>query len=146
MDKQYAPRDMEYLDSIGGYYSKHVTAMGTEGLTSKSDIAAELAHRDAEIDFLQKRIKELDLYFGQLLVTAQAAVIECEHGKGANVAMEWIFNFLAPRGEQPNSEEKDAGAFHKPRAEDIWQQLEDCYCFFLARRDAKKSQEFSPQH
>ena len=146
MDKQYAPRDVEYLDSIGGYYSKHVTAMTTEGLTSKSDIAAELAHRDAEIDFLQKRIKELDLYFGQLLVTAQAAVIECEHGKGADVAMEWIFNHLAQRGDLANDDETDAQAYFEVKSEHIWQQLEECYSFFLTRRDAKKSQEFSPQH
>ncbi|WAX14066.1 hypothetical protein ECO71P1_00003 [Escherichia phage ECO71P1] len=53
-DKQYAvgQRDIEQLDE-GGYYTRHIYAMTHEGLYSKSDIAAELAHRDLQIDMLR---------------------------------------------------------------------------------------------
>lgn len=56
---QYKQRDLEQLDKQGGYYSRHVEAMTTEGLFSKSAIAAELAVRDAEIDRLHKHIDDL---------------------------------------------------------------------------------------
>lgn len=53
-DKQYAvgQRDIEQLDE-GGYYTRHIYAMTHEGLCSKSDIAAELAHRDLQIDLMK---------------------------------------------------------------------------------------------
>lgn len=46
--KQYAqrPTDEPGLDEL---YSKHVSAMTSEGLHSKTDIAAELAWRDMKI-------------------------------------------------------------------------------------------------
>lgn len=49
-DKNYADRDHM---ALGDYYTRHVSAMTGEGLHSKSAIAAELAHRDAEIDRLR---------------------------------------------------------------------------------------------
>jgi hypothetical protein len=39
---------------LGGYYQRHVSAMTVEGLHEKSDIAAELAFRDWQIDELKK--------------------------------------------------------------------------------------------
>lgn len=42
----YTERDIE---NQGQAYIDHITAMTDEGLHSKSDIAAELAHRDIEI-------------------------------------------------------------------------------------------------
>jgi hypothetical protein len=45
---QYAKRDLKRLDEEGGYYQRHVSAMTTESLHFKSDIAAELAWRDCE--------------------------------------------------------------------------------------------------
>jgi hypothetical protein len=45
----YAERDHEEL---GELYTRHVSAMTVEGLHSKSDIAAELAWRDREIERL----------------------------------------------------------------------------------------------
>jgi len=54
MEKQYAKRDAWELDKAGNYYCRHVAAMTAEGLHAKSDIAAELAHRDLEIDRLRK--------------------------------------------------------------------------------------------
>lgn len=52
--KQYADRDVE---DQGGYYTRHVSAMTGERLHEKSDIAAELAHRDIEIDALRAALR-----------------------------------------------------------------------------------------
>jgi len=54
--KQYRQRDVLDLDSQGGFYSTHVNAMTAEGLHSKSDIAAELAFRDARIKHLEDQL------------------------------------------------------------------------------------------
>ena len=58
MPKQYAERDIMELDRIGNHYCRHVYAMTAEKLHSKSDIAAELAWRDAEIKQLREAIQE----------------------------------------------------------------------------------------
>jgi hypothetical protein len=50
---EYADRDHMELDRDGNYYIRHVAAMTKEGLHAKSDIAAELAWRDREIDRLK---------------------------------------------------------------------------------------------
>lgn len=54
-------RDAFKLDKAGGYYTRHVVAMTKEGLHSKSDIAAELAHRDYEIDKLKAQVEQLSI-------------------------------------------------------------------------------------
>lgn len=46
----YAERD---IIEQGDHYARHVNAMTAEGLHAKSDIAAELAHRDIEIEQLR---------------------------------------------------------------------------------------------
>ncbi len=51
--KLYAERDIEALDEAGSYCYKHIFAMTGENLRSKSDIAAELGHRDLLIDQLK---------------------------------------------------------------------------------------------
>lgn len=50
----YADRD---IINQGPHYVAHVSAMTKEGLHSKSDIAAELAHRDIVAMELQDRLK-----------------------------------------------------------------------------------------
>lgn len=57
--KHYADRDIMDLDRRGGYYCRHISSMTVEGLHSKSDIAAELAHRDFEIDKLRSQIDSI---------------------------------------------------------------------------------------
>lgn len=59
MSNQYAKRDIMALDKQGGHYWRHANAMTAEGLHSKSDIAAELAYRDARIAELER---ERDAY------------------------------------------------------------------------------------
>ena len=58
-EKLYAERD---ACAQGDHYMKHVSAMTGEKLHSKSDIAAELAHRDIIIERLTARVKELEEY------------------------------------------------------------------------------------
>lgn len=53
MNKLYAKRSVM---EQGKYYIDHVMAMTAEGLHSKADIAAELAHRDIEIQQLKSRL------------------------------------------------------------------------------------------
>ena len=52
----YADRD---IIQQGKHYTDHVRAMTAEGLHSKSDIAAELAHRDIQRDELLAALKSL---------------------------------------------------------------------------------------
>lgn len=56
MTKQYAPRDIRALDRNGNHYCRHMSAMTGEELHSKSDIAAELAWRDHQIDKLREAL------------------------------------------------------------------------------------------
>lgn len=59
-DKLYARRDALEIDQAsGGMYGQHVHAMTSEGLHSKTDIASELAYRDAIIQQQRKALTEL---------------------------------------------------------------------------------------
>ena len=53
MTKLYKERDVIVQ---GQYYVDHVNAMTEEELNSKSEIAAELAHRDIEIEKLERKV------------------------------------------------------------------------------------------
>ncbi len=56
---EYAKRDIIFLDEIGDFYCKHISAMTGEGLHSKTDIAAELGYRDYRIELLSKALRSL---------------------------------------------------------------------------------------
>jgi hypothetical protein len=63
---EYTKRDIIELDKLGGHYSRHVSVMTVEHLHSKSDIAAELAWRDAELARLREALEfyaDPDTYF-----------------------------------------------------------------------------------
>ena len=70
----YAERDIEALDNFGGLYSKHVSAMTSEYLHSKSSIAAELGYRDMLITELivamQQIIECYDSAVGKVWTTS----------------------------------------------------------------------------
>lgn len=55
----YAERDIEALDTFGGLYSKHVSAMTSESLHSKAAIAAELGYRDMLIAELVVALRQI---------------------------------------------------------------------------------------
>lgn len=56
---QYAKRNLMDLDTQGGHYSRHVSAMTVEKLSDKSAIAGELAWRDACIEALWESVRQL---------------------------------------------------------------------------------------
>lgn len=87
--KHYAERDHE---AQGTYYINHVSVMTGEGLHAKSGIAAELAHRDIEIDRLR----------AALASPAQAAPITCKSEQKRLAAL-WGFAPATPvqAGEYP---------------------------------------------
>lgn len=94
----------------------------------------------ADNEYMRWRIKEIDLLFGQMLLTMQAAVIEIEHGEGPNAAMAWIVNKLAGPGEFAPDSEKDAQAYFNRESEKIDVEFSKCMDFFTARREAMKEQ------
>lgn len=57
IERLYGERD---IIAQGVYYVRHVSAMTGEGLHAKSAIAAELAHRDIQIDTLTSRNAALE--------------------------------------------------------------------------------------
>jgi hypothetical protein len=59
MSKQYAERDPMELDKAGGYNIRHLSAMTSEKLHGKFQIAGELAYRDMVIDNLKADIRRL---------------------------------------------------------------------------------------
>ncbi|MEL5663566.1 hypothetical protein PTT73_18755 [Serratia ureilytica] len=94
----------------------------------------------ADSEYMRWRIKEIDLLFGQMLLTMQAAVIEIEHGEGPNAAMAWIVNKLAGPGEFAPDSEKDAQAYFNRESEKIDVEYSKCMDFFESRRKAMKEQ------
>ncbi|MGL4460247.1 MAG: hypothetical protein ACRCUB_17975 [Plesiomonas shigelloides] len=62
----YAERDSMALDDAGGYHTRHVIAMTTEGLYAKADIAAELGLRDMHIDVLLEAVQKYEAAFNAM--------------------------------------------------------------------------------
>lgn len=52
-------RDIMALDKAGNFYCQHISAMTKEQLHSKSDIAAELGHRDMLIRNLSDALNDI---------------------------------------------------------------------------------------
>lgn len=97
--KQYAERDIMELDELGGFYALHVHAMTAEGLHSKSDIAAELAHRDAEISRLKALLGDT-ANVGLSLVTEYGVSLD-------NLVEDWEESEMADAREYRDSCEKE---------------------------------------
>lgn len=77
---QYGIRDHFSMEVEGKYFSRHMSAMASEVLHSKSLIAAELGHRDMEIDRLK----------AELLLAKQEVL---EHLSNA-ARWTWLVNYL----------------------------------------------------
>jgi hypothetical protein len=114
--------------------------------TAKDENASPLYSQEyvsallADNEYMRWRIKEIDLLFGQMLLTMQAAVIEIEHGEGANAAMQWIISKLMGPGEFAPDSEKDAQAYFNRESEKIDVEFSKCMDFFESRRKAMKEQ------
>lgn len=68
--KIYAQRDHM---AQGDYYVRHVSAMTVEALHAKSAVAAELAHRDIEIDRLATAVERDTALLQQALEALERA-------------------------------------------------------------------------
>lgn len=75
-EELYAERDTMELDEAGNYYFKHIMAITSEQLHSKSAIACELAYRDMLID---KLTKELQAAKAQAVPEANKALLQSLH-------------------------------------------------------------------
>lgn len=91
----YAERDLEALDKAGSYYTRHVMALTSENLYNKSDIAAELAWRDMEIDRLKADVKVME-GFADLWYYAEEHALEFETIVATYIPSRWM-NELANR-------------------------------------------------
>lgn len=80
------------------------------------------------------RIKELDLTFGRQLLALRAAVIEMQHGAGAEEAMKWIWNTLAGPGELPPEDATDAQEYFDREIEAVDEGLAQVVAQFMAAR------------
>lgn len=90
-----------------------------------------------ENEALRMQVKELDLTFGRYLLGMRAAVVEWQKGKGADAAMQWIWNGLAGPGELPPEEETQAQAYFDREVVKIEEGLEEVYAYRDKRRSEK---------
>lgn len=88
---------------------------------------------------VRMHIKELDLLFGRYLLGMRSAVIELEHGQGAEAAMRWIVNGLIGPGQLPPEDETDAQAYFDREIVAVNQGMEEVLAFHDARRVAKEA-------
>lgn len=76
-EKQYSERNLMDLDAKGNHYCRHVMAMTSESLHSKSDIAAELGWRDLMISELKAQLSASQREFRSADITMQNLEAEC---------------------------------------------------------------------
>lgn len=81
--KLYAHRDCEAMAS---HYTAHVSAMTSEGLHSKSAIAAELAHRDVVIDGLLEALRRIEGATMSMYATRSDMLEDCQDVARAAIA------------------------------------------------------------
>lgn len=91
----------------------------------------------AENEALRMQVKELDLLFGRYLLGMRAAVVEWQKGKGADAAMQLIWNGLRGPGELPPEEETQAQAYFDREVVKIEEGLEEVYAYRDKRRSEK---------
>lgn len=90
-----------------------------------------------EIQDLRMLVKEMDLMFGRTLLGMRGAVIEWQHGQGADAGMQWIWNGLRGPGELPPEEETQAQAYFDREVVKIEEGLEEVYAYRDKRRSEK---------
>lgn len=90
-----------------------------------------------EIQDLRMLVKEMDLMFGRVLLGMRGAVIEWQHGHGADAGMQWIWNGLRGPGELPPEEETQAQAYFDREVVKIEEGLEEVYAYRDKRRAEK---------
>lgn len=79
--KHYAERDAR---ALGKFYTAHVSAMTRERLFTKSDIAAELAHRDKVISELEHEFS-IGVAYSAAEIAEENSVLAAELLKNAGL-------------------------------------------------------------
>lgn len=142
--KHYDNRD---VIEQGPYYTRHVLAMTAESLHEKGDIAAELAHRDMEIDRLRAEganamserfgfeVEVINLR-GELNAERRKLVRQADVLRVMNeVAQEWKASAIKAE------KERDAAIAERDNIEAQWE-IEEAHTIELAQmRDAEKGSE-----
>ncbi|MHA7114661.1 hypothetical protein ACX0KM_10865 [Pseudomonas promysalinigenes] len=118
-----------------------LTEQNANLLECRSAVNAAVAQ---ENEALRMQVKELDLTFGRYLLGMRAAVIEWQRGKGADAAMQWIWNGLRGPGELPPEEETQAQAYFDREVVKIEEGLEEVYAYREKRRAEKAAQGVKP--
>ncbi|MFZ4825676.1 hypothetical protein ACL6MW_28715 [Pseudomonas putida] len=113
---------------------ERLTEQNANLLECRSAVNAAVAR---ENEALRMQAKELDLTFGRYLLGMRAAVIEWQQGRGADAAMQWIWNGLAGPGELPPEEETQAQAYFDREVVKIEEGLEEVYAYRDKRRSEK---------
>lgn len=114
-DCSYRERDAWELDKAGGYYSRHVMAMTSEGLHSKGDIAAELGFRDMKIDQLEAEWRAQEER-AEKAETNLADMRDAEHSlSDAYIRLRQIVGAMNP----PNVTSEEIWAHTEQKAQDL---------------------------
>lgn len=119
-----APRHSAMVDFMQ-YSKREAVVLEEDHLKVEKDL--ERAHM---------RIREMDLLFGRYILAMRSALIEQEHGKGAEAAMVWIFNSLFGPGELPPEDETDAQAYFDREIKPVDEGLQEIMKFWEADRVA----------
>lgn len=105
-------------------------------LESKDKRIAEL---EDENEYIRKRFKEIDLFFGKNILVMQAAIIEWRATGNAKNALEWIYNTLWGPGELPSEDEKDAQAYFNREYAPIDKELMELHKWFYECQKREKA-------
>lgn len=115
----------------------YVRLMAGELMAHRIDEPAtcgEVALLREEAQYLRMRFKETDLLFGKMVLAMRAAIIESEHGKGADAGIEWLIDALEGPGELPPASETDARAYFDRELGAIDAAMDACFDYFQARQ------------
>ncbi|AVD89634.1 ead/Ea22-like family protein [Pseudomonas sp. SWI44] len=126
-------------DDIEDYLVAKARSLADAAFIAAASPASILELLD-ENEALRMQVKEIDLLFGRYLLGMRAAVVEWQQGKGADAAMQWIWNGLRGPGELPPEVETQAQAYFDREVVKIEEGLEEVYAYREKRR-AEKDKE-----
>ncbi|PPY04512.1 hypothetical protein C3D67_18495 [Cronobacter sakazakii] len=115
----------------------YVRLMASELMAHRIDepaTCAEVALLREENQYIRMRFKESDLLFGKMILAMRAAIIESEHGKGAEAGIEWLIDALEGPGELPPANETDARVYFERELVSIDAEMDVCFDYFQARQ------------
>ncbi|MDF3840476.1 hypothetical protein P3W55_01995 [Pseudomonas citronellolis] len=129
-------------DTSGEQCAKYILASEYDRLAAEAEtfrISSDIKQANLELEqeryrYALMRIKEMDLLFARFILAMRSAVIEMDHGAGAEAAMTWIVNSLAGPGELPPDDEADAQGYFDREIAVVDKSLAEVFAFFKANR------------